>query len=50
MPDNFVSRVRSFSRFGGLRKEIPHSVNLNLNPKYELRGYQIELLRAFSLS
>ena len=48
MPEQFLyQELDSFSRFGGLRKEIPHSVNLNLNPKYELRGYQIELLRAF---
>jgi type III restriction enzyme len=37
----------SFSRFGGLRKEIPDSVKLNLSPKYELRGYQIEAFARF---
>ncbi|MEK7439582.1 MAG: DEAD/DEAH box helicase family protein [Chloroflexota bacterium] len=48
MPEQFLyQELDSFSRFGGLRKEIPHSVNLNLNPKYELRGYQIEAFARF---
>src|SRR5213078_4791780 len=35
------------SRFGGLSKHIPESVKLNLNPKYELRGYQVEAFARF---
>lgn len=37
----------AFSQFGGLRKEIPDSVKLNLSPKFELRGYQIEAFARF---
>jgi type III restriction enzyme len=37
----------AFSRFGGLSKYIPDSVKLNLNPKYELRGYQVEAFARF---
>jgi type III restriction enzyme len=48
MPEQFLYReLDSFSRWGGLRKEIPGSVRLNLNPKYELREYQIEALARF---
>ena len=43
MPDQFLYQsLDAFSQFGGLQKEIPDSVKQNLNPKYELRGYQIE--------
>ena len=43
MPDQFLYQsLDAFSQFGGLRKEIPDSVKQNLNPKYELRGYQRE--------
>lgn len=37
----------AFSQFGGLRKEIPDSVKLNLNPNFELRGYQVEAFARF---
>src|SRR3990172_4843060 len=48
MPDLFLYQsLDAFSQFGGLRKEIPDSVKLNLNPKYELRGYQIEAFARF---
>lgn len=48
MADQFLFQsLDAFSRFGGLRKEIPDSVRLNLNPKYELRGYQIEAFARF---
>lgn len=48
MPEQFLYQsLDAFSQFGGLRKEIPDSVKLNLNPKYELRGYQIEAFARF---
>ena len=48
MPEQFLYQsLDAFSQFGGLRKEIPDSVKLNLNPKYELRGYQAEAFARF---
>ena len=48
MPEQFLyQELDSFSRFGGLRKEIPDSVRLNLNPRCELRGYQVEAFARF---
>lgn len=48
MPTPFLyQELDSFSRFGGLRKEIPDFVKLNLNPQFELRGYQIEAFARF---
>ena len=48
MPEQFLYQsLDAFSQFGGLRKEVPDSVKLNLNPKYELRGYQIEAFTRF---
>jgi len=48
MPEQFLYQsLDAFSQFGGLRKEIPDSVKLNLSPKYELRGYQAEAFARF---
>jgi len=48
MPEQFLyQELDSVSRFGGLPKEIPDSVRLNLNPEYELRGYQVEAFARF---
>jgi len=48
MPEQFLyQELDSVSRFGGLSKDIPDSVKLNLNPKYELRPYQIEAFARF---
>ena len=48
MPEQFLyQELDAFSRFGGLSKGIPDSVKLNLNPKYELRPYQIEAFARF---
>lgn len=48
MPEQFLYQsLDAFSQFGGLRKEVSDSVKLNLNPKYELRGYQIEAFTRF---
>jgi len=48
MRDQFLyQELDAFSRFGGLSKDIPDSVKINLNPKYELRPYQIEAFARF---
>ncbi len=48
MPEQFLYQsLDAFSQFGGLRKEIPDSVKLNLNPQYELRPYQVEAFARF---
>lgn len=48
MSEQFLyQELDSFSRFGGLQKGIPDCVKLNLNPKYELRGYQEEAFARF---
>jgi type III restriction enzyme len=48
MPEQFLYQsLDAFSQFGGLRKEVPDTVKLNLNPKFELRGYQIEAFARF---
>lgn len=39
--------LNAVSSMNLLKKEIPDSVKLNLNPKYELRGYQIEAFARF---
>lgn len=48
MPDQFLyETLDAVSSMGFLKKEMPDSVKLNLNPKYELRGYQIEAFARF---
>ena len=48
MPEQFLYQsLDAFSQFGGLRKEVPDSVKLNLNQTYELRGYQIDAFQRF---
>jgi type III restriction enzyme len=49
MPDNkfLYEELDSFSRFGGLKKEIPDYLKDNLNPQFELRPYQIESFARF---
>jgi len=48
MPEPFLyQELDSFSRLGGLSKDIPDSVKLNLNPRYELRPYQLEAFARF---
>lgn len=43
MSEQFLyQELDAFSRFGGLSKDLPDSVKLNLNPAFELREYQIE--------
>jgi len=48
MADKFLyEELDSFSRFGGLQKEIPDYLKDNLNPKFELRPYQEEAFARF---
>lgn len=48
MPDLFLYQdLDVLTRYGNLPNDIPNSVSLNLNPKYELRGYQIEAFARF---
>jgi hypothetical protein len=42
--------LNAVESMGFLKQEIPDSVKLNLNPKFELRGYQPEPLRVFSIA
>jgi type III restriction enzyme len=43
MADKFLyEELDSFSKLGGLKKEIPDYLKNNLNPKFELRPYQEE--------
>lgn len=48
MPEQFLyQELDAFARFGGLTKDIPASVKLNLNPQYELRPYQVDAFARF---
>jgi len=48
MPDQFLyETLNAVSGMGFLKKEVPDSVNLNLNPKFELRDYQVEAFARF---
>ncbi len=48
MTDKFLyEHLDSASSMGFLKKEVPDSVAQNLNPKYELRPYQIEAFARF---
>ncbi|MBM4401378.1 MAG: type III deoxyribonuclease, partial [Crenarchaeota archaeon] len=48
MPEQFLYEILdAVSSMGFLKKEIPPSVAENLNPEYELRGYQIEAFARF---
>ena len=48
MSDKFLyDELDSFSRFHGLNQEIPDYLKDNLNPKFELRPYQVEALIRF---
>ena len=49
MPEQFLyERLDAASSMGFLKKEVPDSVAQNLNPKYELRPYQVEAFARFS--
>lgn len=48
MPEQFLYQtLDAVSIMGFLKKEIPDSVTLNLNPMFELRKYQIEAFARF---
>ena len=48
MPEQFLyEELDSLSRWNAIPKVIPDSVKLNLNPKFELRGYQVEAFARF---
>lgn len=48
MPEQFLyQNLDAVSSMGFLHKEIPDSVKFNLNPKFELRQYQIEAFSRF---
>ncbi len=48
MPDQFLyETLNAVSSMGFLKKEVPDSVFKNLNPKFELRPYQIEAFARF---
>jgi len=48
MPESFLyEQLDTLSQWGSIKKEVPDSVAQNLNPKYELRPYQIEAFARF---
>jgi len=48
MPEQFLyETLNAVSGMGFLKKEVPDSVAQNLNPKYELRPYQVEAFARF---
>jgi type III restriction enzyme len=48
MPEPFLyETLDAVSRMSLLKREVPHNVTLNLNPRYELRHYQIEAFARF---
>jgi len=47
-PEQFLyETLNAVSSMGFLKKEIPDSMVQNLNPQYELRGYQVEAFARF---
>jgi len=48
MPEQFLyETLDAVSRMGFLKKEIPDSIMQNLNPQFELRGYQVDAFARF---
>jgi len=48
MPEPFLyEQLNALSGFHGLPKDIPQSITLNLNSRYELRPYQVEAFARF---
>ena len=48
MPEKFLyDELDTLSKWGGLQKSVPDFVTQNLNPKYELRPYQVEAFSRF---
>lgn len=48
MPEPFLyEQLDTLSQWGSIKKEVPNSVAQNLNPKYELRPYQVDAFARF---
>ncbi len=48
MPDQFLyQQLDTLSQWDSIEKSVPDSVAQNLNPKYELRPYQVEAFARF---
>ncbi len=48
MPEQFLyEQLDTLSQWGSIKKEIPDSIARNLNPRYELRSYQVEAFARF---
>ncbi len=50
MPNFLYEELDTFSRWGSLSKDIPDYVKDNLNPKFELRPYQVEAFSRFFIA
>ena len=49
MPEKFLyEQLDTLSQWGSITKEIPPGITKNLNPRYELRPYQLEAFARFS--
>lgn len=48
MSEQFLyEQLDTFSQWGNIKREVPDSVAQNLNPRYELRPYQMEAFVRF---
>jgi len=48
MPEQFLyEQLDTLSQWGNIKKEVPGSITQNLNPKYELRPYQVDAFARF---
>ena len=48
MPEPFLyEQLDTLSQWGSIKKEVPQSMARNLNPRYELRPYQVEAFARF---
>lgn len=48
MPEPFLyEQLDTLSQWGSIKKEVPDSVAQNLNPRFELRPYQVEAFARF---
>jgi len=48
MPEQFLyEQLDTLSQWGNIKREVPGSITQNLNPKYELRPYQVDAFARF---
>jgi len=48
MPELFLyEQLDTLSQWGSIKREVPQSVSQNLNPRYELRPYQVDAFARF---